>query len=142
VDHGGATRKAKSPEYIIWIALRQRCKNPRSDAYAYYGGRGIKVCDRWDEFAAFLEDMGPRPSPRHSIDRWPNPNGDYEPGNCRWATRKEQANNTRRNILVSVRGDEMTLKQAVEKYGGYYPAVIRKIRQGVSVEIALGLEAS
>lgn len=79
-----------TPEYIVWVAMRARCHNPKSPNYAYYGGRGIKVCDRWlNDMAAFVSDMGPRPSPNHSIDR-KDGNGNYEPGNCRWATKMEQ----------------------------------------------------
>lgn len=85
-----------TPGYWAWGALKKRCLNPKGAAYKNYGGRGIKVCDRWlDSFAAFLEDVGPRPSPLHSIDRYPDNNGNYEPGNVRWATRKQQNRNTR-----------------------------------------------
>jgi len=75
--------------------MRRRCNYPQDRGYKNYGGRGIKVCERWDtSFAAFLEDMGKAPSPKHSIDRVNN-NGNYEPGNCRWATMKEQMQNRR-----------------------------------------------
>lgn len=88
---------SKTPEYAIWSAMRQRCTNPAVKRYPHYGGRGIKVCDRWLDFAAFIEDVGRRPSDDLSLDRIDN-NGDYEPGNVRWATTVQQNNNTRRNV--------------------------------------------
>ena len=89
VKHGWSGSK----EYRAWLNMRDRCYDPKSNRYSRYGGRGIKVCDRWlGSFEAFLEDVGPAPSKFHSIDR-EKVDGDYEPGNVRWATPKEQANN-------------------------------------------------
>ena len=87
-----------STEYIIWAAMIQRCENPKRLAYDRYGGRGINVCDRWHTYENFLADMGRRPTPNHSVDRIDN-DGNYEPGNCRWATKSEQANNTSRSKI-------------------------------------------
>jgi hypothetical protein len=130
----------RSTEYRIWNNIKNRCGNPNVPAYPRYGGRGITICDRWkDDFSAFLSDMGPRPSTGHSIDRINN-DGNYEPGNCRWATAKEQGNNSRHNRIVSVRGEEMTLSQAVERFGGNYDSVKWRIYQGQTAEQALKLE--
>jgi hypothetical protein len=86
------------PEYVTWVNIKQRCDNPAIRSFRWYGARGITVCARWrDSFANFLADMGPRPSPKHSIDRINN-NGNYEPNNCRWATKQEQTANMRFRI--------------------------------------------
>lgn len=92
----GATREGRfSPEYQSWVGMIARCENPRKQHWAHYGGRGIRVCARWRKsFEAFFADMGRKPAPNHSIDRI-DVDGNYEPGNCRWATQAEQIKNRR-----------------------------------------------
>jgi hypothetical protein len=110
----------------------KRCHNPGRAEYKHYGGRGIVVCEWWrTSFAAFLKDMGPRPSPTHEIERIDN-DGNYEPGNCRWATRKEQMRNT--SVSQKVRRDDgevfQTIVEAAETTG-VHPANISRVCRGI-----------
>lgn len=85
--HGGSYR----PEYLVWKSMRYRCSDPRHKSWKDYGAKGVSVCPAWrNDFAAFFAHIGPRPTSRHTIDRFPNRRGNYEPGNVRWATRSEQ----------------------------------------------------
>ena len=98
--HGHTVGRHNSPEYSSWRSMIARCSDPNNIHYDLYGRRGVKVCDRWlgeHGFEHFLSDMGERPEPKsdYSIDRWPNRDGNYEPSNCRWATRSQQMKNRR-----------------------------------------------
>ena len=98
--HGMADPK-KYPEYRAWSNMKTRCYNSKDARFKWYGARGIKVCDQWiHSFDTFLTDVGCRPSPQHSLDRYPKVNGNYEPGNCRWATKHEQALNRRKKMAI------------------------------------------
>lgn len=127
--------KSRTPEYRAWINIRTRCTDQTTPYWPLYGGRGIKVCDRWQSFDAFLADMGPRPE-GHSIDR-ENVNGDYEPSNCRWADKKTQGRNKRVQRMVVVNGRSMTLAEAVEGKGLLYNTVLYRLRRGWTIDEAL-----
>jgi len=104
-------------EYVAWRNMRRRCYYEKDSAYENYGGRGIKVCPQWrDDFQQFFDDVGPKPSPKHSLDRIDN-DGDYEPGNVRWAVEKTQCRNKRSNVLVTWRGKTMTVVAWAERLG-------------------------
>lgn len=98
-----------TPSYSSWMAMKRRCENEKNSDYPYYGGRGIKVCERWQSFDSFLTDMGERPAGM-TIDRI-DTKGDYEPCNCRWATRKEQSRNKRNNVVLTFHGETKTLPE-------------------------------
>jgi hypothetical protein len=112
-----------------------RCLNQNEPGYDNYGGRGIKVCNRWLEFANFFADMGERPS-RMSLDRI-NVNGNYEPGNCRWATDREQSNNTRSNVYLDHDGRRMTVSQWAAEVGLNANAIYARLKRGWSAEESL-----
>ncbi len=130
--------KAGTKEHAAWSHMIQRCCNPDNPGYPEYGARGIRVCNRWREsFEAFLADVGIAPSRRHSLDRFPDQEGNYEPGNVRWATPSEQNRNRRSNRFLTFRG--LTLCQADwAKLIGVSPATItHRLRAGWPLERAL-----
>lgn len=128
---------SKIPEYRVWAAMKRRCYNPNVRAYRWYGGRGIKVCQRWKEnFALFLEDLGRRP-PGGEIERRDN-DGDYGPDNCFWSTRKAQMNNTSANHRVTVSGQTKTIAEWAELTNIPSPRIYARIlKLGMSPEQAL-----
>jgi hypothetical protein len=131
----------KSVEHMIWAGMISRCQVVANNCYRYYGARGIKVCERWQKLENFIADMGPRPSPKHSIDRI-DVNGNYEPGNCRWATLVEQANNTRANRRITAFGRTQTMTQWSRELGINVSTILWRIRNGSTPEQAVSESAS
>ena len=128
-------RSAVPLGYMSWRGMKVRCNNPKQPEFKNYGARGISVCARWMEsFAAFIEDMGPRPSAAHSIDRIDN-DGNYEPGNCRWATHEEQSRNRRNTYLVTVDGVADTIAGHA-KARGIDPDAIYHRTKNLGLDIA------
>ncbi len=127
--HGHTATKT----YHIWSAMKQRCLNGNSHNYKTYGARGIRVCERWLVFENFLADMGEKPDGK-SLDRYPNNDGNYEPGNCRWATRIEQANNTQRSIRLEANGQTLSVREWSELTGICMPTLFARIRRGWAPE--------
>lgn len=137
-------RKHHKSEFGTWIQMKYRCSSPKSNAWIHYGGRGITVCRRWMEsFDNFLEDMGPKPSPKHSLHRTDN-DGNYEPGNCRWATALEHAKNKRppRKDRVVRRefgvGDIRRLLRAAINAGITHPSVEIRLTNGTKLVVGGG----
>ena len=131
-------RMSKSPEYLSWAGMHQRCKNPHSKRWARYGKRGIKVCERWSSFENFYSDMGSRPSLNYSLERINN-DGDYEPENCKWATKSEQNRNHSANHMVTYRGQRVPLVTAIEMAGtGIERGTVQsRLGRGWTIEAAL-----
>jgi hypothetical protein len=133
--------QSKSITYSSWAEMKQRCYNKNDVSYGAYGNRDIQICERWrDSFEAFLADMGERPSKLHSIDRYPDNNGNYEPGNCRWATQKQQNRNRRSNVVLTFRGETMCISEWAERVGLPRKALEKRLNHhGFTVEQALTL---
>lgn len=132
---------SNSPEYKVWCTMRNRCNNPKVKSYKDYGGRGITVCERWNEsFENFISDMGMRPSKNHSIDRQ-DFNGHYEPNNCIWATPEVQRRNRRDLVIVIFRGKERLLFELAVEYGIRGNMIRKRLKRGWSVEQAVTLKS-
>lgn len=122
--HGEAVHKIRTREYNCWRLMRQRCNDPENTHYSSYGGRGITVCERWDDFANFLADMGRCP-PRHSIDRKDNDKG-YSPDNCRWADKVTQARNKRASIYLTLNGKTLHIRDWAVELGVSFAALYQR----------------
>jgi hypothetical protein len=127
VSHGHAKAGAMSAEYKSWAAMIQRSTNQNNPDYPRYGGAGIGVCERWRSFEKFLDDMGPKPTRLHTIERADNSRG-YEPGNCRWATRREQVLNRAYTkmtdrIAANIRASKRSHASLAEEYGVSKPTI-------------------
>lgn len=138
IEHGCAADGAQTPEYKCWTDVKGRCLNPKHKSFPSYGGRGITVCEQWrNSFTAFLADVGPRPSKIHSIDRFPNNDGNYEPGNCKWSTPTEQANNRRCTALLNAFGETKPISQWARDLGISKSAIRGRLKRGLSPEKSL-----
>ena len=129
--------KSYDPEYKVWSSAKERCTTETHKKYAQYGGRGIKMCERWaSSYQSFIDDMGPRPSNRHTLER-NDCNGDYEPQNCRWATYTEQNRNRRGyNCLISYKGKMRTRSEVSQMTGVSHCTIRDRLAAGRTVEEA------
>ena len=133
----GFLKKYRS-EYLSWEHMHERCRYTRHKNWKNYGARGITVCERWKDFNLFVADLGRKPTPAHTIER-NDVNGNYEPSNCRWATRKEQSRNLRRSVYVEVEGVKVLLIEVTEKLGLDRSSVYGRLKNGWSLEEALSI---
>jgi hypothetical protein len=138
IKHGQTKRGKTTDEYRAWACMKVRCLNPNSKFYYDYGGRGIKISERWlgeHGFENFFEDMGKRPSKKHSLDRFPNnESGHYEPGNCRWATKPEQSRGKRNNIWIEYNGERKILTDWAKVLKVKYPTLLFMYHTGKPFE--------
>lgn len=130
----GSHKQSHTRAYKSWATMIQRCTNTKNPKYPRYGGRGIRVCQKWLQFAGFFEDMGPCPD-GCTIDR-KNNDGNYEPGNCRWATQKEQARNKHNNRLVAIHGQNRPVAEWCEILGLSHVMVRMRLHRGWPIERA------
>lgn len=136
IKHGDALTNKATPEYRAWQSMKARCENPNRKFYENYGGRNIRVCERWvNSFENFLSDMGRRPRGT-SLDRINN-NGNYEHSNCRWASRKQQARNTRSNRMIEFNGQSKSLSQWADEIGITSATLGKRIEHGWEIERAM-----
>lgn len=137
--HGASSEGRKTVEYKAWLAMRQRCSNPKDGRFSRYGGRGISLCQAWtDSFEAFISDMGIKPDRKMSIERKDN-DGNYEPSNCYWGTTKQQSRNRSITKFVVVGHERMALGDACERFGVPYRKAARLLRHGHSEQEVFSL---
>lgn len=128
----------RSPEQRAWDCMKARCFNPNTKGYRFYGELGITVCERWrNSFTDFFADVGPKPGPKYSLDRYPNKAGNYEPGNVRWATQDQQANNTKANRIVEFNGQSHTIAEWAKLTGISDRLIVFRLNKGQPPERAL-----
>lgn len=129
-------RESETTEHRCWKDMKSRCNYTKNKKYYRYGGRGIRVCERWNHYANFLADMGRKPSPKHTLERLDN-DGNYEPGNCVWATWTQQRRNTSQNRLITCNGVTRCLIEWSERTGITPDAIRCRIKRGWPVEEAV-----
>jgi len=131
--HGHARKGLRSGAYASWQQMRKRCLNPNTPQFRWYGGAGVTISPRWDSFENFLADMGERPAGA-SLDRWPDRAGNYEPGNCRWATRAQQALERRNARFIEWEGKRLQVAQWAELLGVNEQTLHTRLRSGMPLE--------
>lgn len=132
IKHGHARQEYKTREWKIWAGMRKRCENPRCPGFKDYGGRGISICERWNEYKFFLEDMGPCPL-GFTLERKDNEKG-YSKENCKWATPKEQARNRRNTHLIEINGVRKSVAEWAEESGLSRSTIIQRERKGLAMD--------
>ena len=135
--------RSKHPLHGIWAGMISRCHNPGFEGYRRYGAKGISVCKEWrDSFWEFAGYIGERPTPRHSIDRWPNQKGNYEPGNVRWATPEEQSRNRMANRRIEYHGQVRTVAEWSAIHGLPTSTIHNRLSRGMSPSDAVSLPST
>lgn len=127
------SKNGKTREYVTWRDMLARCEQPSSRNYKWYGEKGIKVCKRWHDYRAFLKDMGRKPTPKHTLDRI-DPDGDYCPENCRWATPKEQAMNKKSTTIIEWNGEKDSITGWAKRLDMVVPVIKRNYEMGLPLD--------
>lgn len=128
--HNRTHNMTKTPLFRVWASMHNRCNNSNVTCYQSYGGRGIKVCERWQKFENFLADIGDRPTPKHQIDRIDN-DGPYSPENCQWAIPAQQAKNKRNNRFIEANGERLHLSEWARRLGCNPAAILARLATGM-----------